>query len=29
MPQLSHPNDEEAEYKTALNGIRYLAQVRW
>jgi sugar phosphate isomerase/epimerase len=29
MPQLSHPNDEEAEYKTALNGIRYLDQVRW
>jgi sugar phosphate isomerase/epimerase len=28
-PQLSHPGDENAEYKTALNGIRYLDQVRW
>jgi sugar phosphate isomerase/epimerase len=28
-PQLSHPNDEEAEFKTALNGIRYLETVRW
>jgi sugar phosphate isomerase/epimerase len=28
-PQLSHPDDEEAEYKTALNGIRYLDSVRW
>jgi sugar phosphate isomerase/epimerase len=28
-PPLSHPNDPEAEYKTALNGIRYLEDVRW
>lgn len=28
-PQLSHPNDEDAEYKTALTGIRYLEQVKW
>ena len=28
-PQLSHPNDEDAEYKTAQNGINYLEQVRW
>jgi sugar phosphate isomerase/epimerase len=28
-PQLSHPGDEEAEYKTAKNGINYLAEVRW
>jgi sugar phosphate isomerase/epimerase len=28
-PWLSHPDDDEAEFKTALNGIRYLENVRW
>jgi len=29
MPWLSHPNDPEAEFKTAKNGIQYLENVRW
>ena len=29
MPWLSHPNDPQAEFKTARAGIRYLANVRW
>ena len=28
-PQLSHPGDENAEYKTAAAGIEYLHNVRW
>ena len=28
-PQLSHPGDEEAEFKTAKAGIDYLSRVRW
>jgi sugar phosphate isomerase/epimerase len=28
-PQLSHPNDPEAEYKTAQTGLDYLRDVRW
>jgi sugar phosphate isomerase/epimerase len=28
-PQLSHPNDPEAEYKTAQAGLDYLRDVRW
>jgi sugar phosphate isomerase/epimerase len=28
-PKLSHPNDPEAEFKTASAGIQYLEQVRW
>ena len=24
-----HPDDPEAEFKTALNGIQYLETVRW
>jgi sugar phosphate isomerase/epimerase len=28
-PWLSHPDDDEAEFKTALNGTRYLENVRW
>jgi sugar phosphate isomerase/epimerase len=28
-PQLSHPGDEDAEYKTATAGIDYLRNVRW
>jgi sugar phosphate isomerase/epimerase len=28
-PQLSHPGDENAEYKTAAAGIEYLRNVRW
>lgn len=28
-PQLSHPNDPEAEYKTAQTGLNYLRDVRW
>jgi sugar phosphate isomerase/epimerase len=28
-PQLSHPGDEDAEYKTAATGIKYLERVRW
>ncbi len=28
-PWLSHPNDPEAEFKTALAGIQYLENVRW
>jgi sugar phosphate isomerase/epimerase len=28
-PQLSHPGDEDAEYKTAKAGIDYLRAVRW
>jgi sugar phosphate isomerase/epimerase len=28
-PQLSHPGDEDAEYKTAKAGIDYLSAVRW
>ena len=29
MPWLSHPDDDQAEFKTAKNGIRYLETVRW
>jgi sugar phosphate isomerase/epimerase len=29
QPSLSHPNDPEAEFKTAAAGIRYLETVRW
>jgi sugar phosphate isomerase/epimerase len=28
-PPLSHPNDEQAEYKTAYTGVEYLKNVRW
>jgi sugar phosphate isomerase/epimerase len=28
-PQLSHPNDEAAEYKTAKTSVDYLKTVRW
>jgi sugar phosphate isomerase/epimerase len=28
-PQLSHPDDERAEFKTALAGVQYLKDVRW
>jgi len=28
-PQLSHPNDPQAEYKTAQTGLDYLRNVRW
>ncbi len=28
-PQLSHPNDEQAELKTAYTGVEYLKTVRW
>jgi sugar phosphate isomerase/epimerase len=28
-PWLSHPDDDEAEFKTAMTGIRYLESVRW
>jgi sugar phosphate isomerase/epimerase len=28
-PQLSHPGDEDAEFKTAKAGIDYLSDVRW
>ena len=28
-PQLSHPGDPEAEYKTALAGVKYLREVSW
>ena len=28
-PPLSHPNDPEAEYKTAQTGLNYLRDVRW
>jgi sugar phosphate isomerase/epimerase len=28
-PQLSHPGDPEAEYKTAQAGLKYLRNVRW
>jgi sugar phosphate isomerase/epimerase len=28
-PQLSHPGDEDAEFKTARAGIHYLSTVRW
>jgi sugar phosphate isomerase/epimerase len=28
-PLLSHPDDDQAEFKTALAGIRYLQNVRW
>jgi sugar phosphate isomerase/epimerase len=29
QPSLSHPNDPEAEFKTAAAGIQYLETVRW
>jgi sugar phosphate isomerase/epimerase len=29
QPQLSHPNDPDAEYKTAQTGLNYLRNVRW
>jgi sugar phosphate isomerase/epimerase len=29
MPQLSHPGDENAEFKTAAAGVEYLKNVRW
>jgi sugar phosphate isomerase/epimerase len=29
QPQLSHPGDPEAEYKTAAAGVQYLRNVRW
>ena len=29
MPQLSHPGDENAELKTAAQGVEYLKTVRW
>jgi sugar phosphate isomerase/epimerase len=29
QPQLSHPDDEQAEFKTAQAGIDYLESVRW
>jgi hypothetical protein len=28
-PQLSHPDDPDAEYKTAKTGLDYLRAVRW
>ena len=28
-PWLSHPDDPEAEFKTARTGIQYLETVRW
>jgi hypothetical protein len=28
-PQLSHPGDEDAEFKTARAGIDYLRDARW
>jgi hypothetical protein len=28
-PWLSHPNDPDAEFKTAKAGIEYLQSVRW
>jgi sugar phosphate isomerase/epimerase len=28
-PLLSHPDDEEAEHKTSLAGVKYLRDVRW
>jgi hypothetical protein len=29
QPWLSHPDDPEAEFKTAKAGIQYLESVRW
>jgi sugar phosphate isomerase/epimerase len=29
QPQLSHPGDENAEFKTAATGVEYLKNVRW
>lgn len=29
QPQLSHPGDENAEFKTAATGVEYLKTVRW